>query len=104
MKVYERRIIFASGILFILNALDGLLTFWGLNLKVIEEANPLMRGLITMNPSSVICAKLLLPLFMGVICWIAREQSQRLVKYSLSLVLVIYLLTNLLHLYWWLNL
>ncbi|EGW41320.1 DUF5658 family protein [Desulfosporosinus sp. OT] len=104
MTVYEKRIILASCILFILNAFDGLMTFWGLRLQVIEEANPLMQGLISTNPRSVMGAKLFLPVFAGVMCWFARERSLRLVKYLLSFVVVIYLLTDLMHLFWWLNL
>lgn len=102
MKVNEKRIILALGILFILNAFDGLMTFWGLSLKAIEEANPLMRGLIAKNPNGILIVKLSLPIFLGVICWLARERSQRLIEYLLCFVLVIYLLADLMHLFWWL--
>lgn len=77
------------------------MTLWGLHIEAIEEANPLMQGLIVTRPGGVMSAKLLLSIVLGAIFWLARDRSERFIKYSLGLVLVIYLLTDLVHLYWW---
>lgn len=98
---YEIGIVLASCILLILNGFDGVMTLWGLSVEVIEEANPLMSGLISKNPSGVIGLKLLLPVVLGVLCWLEKDRSQRLIKCSFGLVLVSYSFIDIFHLYWW---
>lgn len=98
---YEIGIVLASCILLILNGFDGVMTLWGLSIKVIEEANPIMVAIIAKSPSRVIGVKLLLPLVLGVLSWLEKDRSQRLIKYSFGLVLVSYLFIDIFHLYWW---
>lgn len=97
----EKGILLASGLLLIFSAFDGAMTLWGLRIEAIEEANPLIQGLIATRPYEVMSAKLLLPVVLGSLCWLARDRSWRFIKYSLGLVVVTYLLTDLFHLYWW---
>lgn len=100
-RIKEKGILLASALLLILSGIDGAMTLWGLHIEAIEEANPLMEGLIVTRPGAVMSAKLLLPVVLGVLCWLVRERSQRMIKYSFGLVLVMYLLTDLFHLFWW---
>lgn len=98
---YEIGIILGSSMLIILSGFDGAMTLWGLSEKVIEEANPIMDAMISKSPRGVMIVKLLLPVVLGVLCWLVRDRSQRLIKCSLGFVLAIYLFIDLVHLYWW---
>lgn len=98
---YEMGIVLAVCTLLLLNWFDGVMTLWGLSVEVIEEANPIMASIISKNPSGVMGLKLLLPVVLGALCWLEKDRSQRLIKYSFGLVLVSYSFIDIFHLYWW---
>lgn len=100
-RTKEKGILLASALLLILSGIDGAMTLWGLRIEAIEEANPIMQRFIATRPEGVMSAKLLFPVILGALCWLARDRSERFIKYSLGLVLVTYFLTDLFHLYWW---
>lgn len=91
-------IIVGCTVLFVLSAIDGVLTLWGIGLGTIEEANPAMLWLIEKSP--FIFMALSLPLILGLVSWRLRNKSRWLVKYGLGLVLVVYALVTLSHAYW----
>jgi hypothetical protein len=83
----EKLIIVSCALLFVLSALDGTLTLWGLSLDVIKEANPFMQLIINKSPAGLMAIKLLLPIILGFVLW--KIKTKKLVIYSLlDLVLV----------------
>ena len=97
---YGKKIILASIAIFILCIADYILTFWGLSINAISEANPMMLSAIR-SPILLMIMKILLPVILGVSCWIGRDKvSKKMITYSLGLVLVVYSMVTLLHIYW----
>lgn len=97
---YGKKIILASIAIFILCIADYILTFWGLSINAISEANPMMLSAIR-DPILLMIMKILLPVILGVSCWIGRDKvRKKMVTYSLGLVLVVYSMVTLLHIYW----
>lgn len=97
---FNKKILLALLIFFILSAVDGVLTLQGLSLGLIEEANPGMQLLIAKSSVGFMAFKLSLPVIFGLLSWRIRNRSTRLVVYSLGLILVVYALVALLHVYW----
>jgi hypothetical protein len=64
----DKEIISGCTLLFILSAIDCVLTLRGLSIKVIEEANPIMQWLIGRSLIGFITLKLLMPLFLVYCC------------------------------------
>jgi len=88
-------------VFFILSALDGALTLWGLGLGAIKEANPFMKWLIEKNPYVFMFVKLFLPIILGLMLW--RIMNKSFVTYSLGLILAVYSVVLVLHAYWVVN-
>ncbi|MHB8124190.1 MAG: DUF5658 family protein [Desulfitobacteriaceae bacterium] len=80
--------------------LDGALTLWGLSLGTVEEANPIMQWLITRSTIAFMIVKLSLPVILGLVSWRLRNKSRRLVKYGWGLVLILYVMVTMSHVYW----
>ena len=76
------------------------LTLWGLGLGAIEELNPLMQLLIEKSPIAFMAVKLSLPVILGIIFWRIRNRSCKFVACSLGLVLIVYAVVMVLHVYW----
>ena len=91
-KVIDKKKVNIAGctVLFILSAIDCVLTLWGLSLKVIEEGNPIMRWLIEKSPIGFIALKLLMPVILGLMFLQRRNRLHKFVVYSLGLVVVVY--------------
>jgi Na+/proline symporter len=87
-------------VLFVLSVIDGALTLWGLGLGAIEEVNPVMQWLIEKGPVAFMAVKLLLPVILGLIFWKIRNRSRKFVACSLGLVLIVYVVVMVLHVYW----
>jgi len=86
--------------LFVLSLIDGALTLQGLSLGAIEEANPVMQWLIQKNPLVFMAVKLSLPVILGFIFWRIRNRSHRFVACSLGLLLIVYSVVMIFHVYW----
>jgi hypothetical protein len=93
----EKFIVVSCAFLVILSALDGVLTLWGLSLDVIKEANPVMQLIINKSPAGLMAIKLLLPITLGLVLW--KIRNRKFVTYSLWLVLAVYSLVMVLHVY-----
>jgi len=89
--------------LLILSLLDGALTLWGLSLGAIEEANPVMLGVIKKSPFVFMVVKLSLPVMLGFVLWGIRNTSRKLVIYGLRLVLIVYSVVIGQHVWWIIN-
>ncbi|HWJ02658.1 MAG TPA: DUF5658 family protein, partial [Verrucomicrobiae bacterium] len=101
LRIYsDRGIVFAAGLFFVLSVADAALTLWGLNLRVIEEANPLMRVLIDNRPWLFVALKTLVPVVLGIYCWYNRDRDRGLVSTALVLSNGIYLVVSMFHLFW----
>ena len=96
----EKGIIVGSIVFLILSLLDGALTLWGLGLGAIEEVNPLMQWLIEKSPIVFMSVKLSLPVMLVFVLWRIRNRSRKFVTYSLGLVLSVYAVVMVFHVYW----
>jgi hypothetical protein len=94
----DKFIIISCALLFVLSAMDGALTLWGLSLEVIKEANPFMQLIINKSPAGLMTIKLLLPITLGLVLW--KIKRRKFVTYSLWLVLAVYSAVMVLHIYW----
>lgn len=88
--------------LIILNFLDGILTYTGLSLGVITEANPLLASF---SPLALLVTKLLLSLCLFGFLYtpFVRIQSRKW-RYVLAFVNMLYSFILLLHFFWLLTL
>ena len=100
LRLKDKSIIVSSIVYLILSLLDGALTLWGLGQGAIEEVNPIMQSLITQSPIVFLTVKLLLPVILGLIFWRIRNTSCKFVAWSLGLVLIVYAVVMLFHVYW----
>lgn len=97
---FNQKILLASHVFLSLSISDGLLTLWGLKLNVIEEVNPIMKLIISKSPTEFMAIKLLLPILVGVFCWMVKDKARKLVIFILGFVISIYTLLIMLHVYW----
>ena len=100
MQIEERQTPLKKHIwsLIILNFLDGLLTYTGLSLGVITEANPLLASF---SPLALLIVKLLLSLclFSFLYTPFVRIQSRKW-RYILAFVNMLYSFILLVHFFW----
>jgi len=96
----DKAVIIGTILFFVLSLLDGALTLWGLGLGAIEEVNPIMRRLIEKSPIVFIAVKVPIPVMLGFIFWWIRDRSRRFVYCSLELLLIVYSMVMMLHVYW----
>lgn len=84
-----------------LNLIDGLLTYGGVANDIISEANPLMRRLWEINPGLFIGVKAFLS---GLLIILAnydyRLQFQFFIGFVLTIIILLYGVVIILHLYW----
>jgi len=100
LVITDNTIIVGYIVFIILSLLDATLTLWGLGQGAIEEVNPVMRWLIEENPIVFMIIKLSLPVMLGFVLWEIRNRSRKFVAYSLGLVLIVYSVVLMLHIYW----
>jgi len=96
---YDSKILLASIVVVILCITDYILTFWGLRISAINEANPIMLPLLG-TPNLLLLMKVFLPIALGVLSWNSRNRSRRLVINGLGLALITYTFVTMLHVYW----
>jgi len=96
----EKVVIVGSIAFLILSLLDGVLTLWGLGQGAIEEVNPVMQWLIEKSPIAFMAVKLSLPVILSFVIWRIRNRSRKFVACSLGLVLIVYSVVMVLHVYW----
>ncbi|SDH42716.1 hypothetical protein SAMN05443529_11351 [Desulfosporosinus hippei DSM 8344] len=96
----EKEIILGSLLFFLFSVLDGALTLWGLRLGVIEEVNPLMKWLIYKNSIVFMVFKLSIPVMLAFVLWKIRNRSRKFVACSMGLVLMVYSIVMVFHVYW----
>jgi len=96
----DKAIIVSATVFLCLSLLDGALTLWGLGQGVIKEVNPMMRWLIEENPIVFMTVKLSLPVMLGFVLWEIRDRSGKFVACSLWLVLIVYTVVMVFHVYW----
>lgn len=85
-------------LLVIFNLLDGIFTFVGLSLGVIEEANPL---LVNFPPHVILLIKIVLSFFLSVLLLFGFPQSKiSLWTVIFIIITALYLSVILLHIYW----
>ncbi len=97
---YDQRTLLALSLFFILNAMDAVLTLFGMHLGVFAEANPLMSTLIYHSAVGFIVFKIAMSIIFVLFFWSIRYQYRNLVDVAIRISLTAYLAVNLLHLYW----
>ncbi|SDK35519.1 DUF5658 family protein [Sediminibacillus albus] len=84
----------------ILNLLDGVVTYIGLELRVIAEANPFMDNLYGTSPSVFLGVKLLLSVALLLFCITNKLPRSHMVKALVVTASVFYLLICMMHGFW----
>lgn len=72
----------------ILNFFDGLFTYYGITYNYIDEANPIMKLLIHINPILFLMGKFFLSIVIIVITWNVANKSYDLFKKYFSICLL----------------
>nr|WP_285842979.1 DUF5658 family protein [Metabacillus litoralis] len=86
-----------------LNLVDGLLTYIGLKLNLIEEANALMRILYEAEPIYFLIVKSLLSIMLCTLCYYQKIPNHKVMK-SISIVgVTLYTFVMFIHVYWIIN-
>ncbi|WP_263622891.1 DUF5658 family protein [Guptibacillus algicola] len=80
--------------------MDGLITFWGVQHSLIDEANPLMKELFSIHPYAFLGFKIILSLLLLFLGIIKFEFISRLVWASLSVATILYTGVLIYHAYW----
>ncbi|MDO0823089.1 DUF5658 family protein [Desulfosporosinus nitroreducens] len=97
---YNQKIMIGIAIFMILSISDGALTLWGIRLGIIEEANPIMQWIMAKSTVGFMTIKLSIPIILGVVFWRIRRNSRKLVTYSLGVIVIVYTVVNMIHVYW----
>ncbi|MCA1031703.1 DUF5658 family protein [Bacillus timonensis] len=84
----------------ILNILDGLLTFIGLQFSLIDERNPMMLYLYQSDPIFFITVKVFLSLFLYVFIYMDRVPNGRVIKGITLISTILYSIVCSFHMYW----
>ncbi|MFE8702108.1 DUF5658 family protein [Cytobacillus sp. FJAT-54145] len=84
----------------ILNIIDAILTFFGLSIQVIEEANPIMNAVYTLDPSLFLIVKISLSLLLFSLIFLKPIQQSQLIKNLSFLSSILYTFICLLHITW----
>lgn len=88
-------------VLYLLIIFDGVATYYGLSLKVIMEANPIMAAAFEFNPLLTLIFKLVLSVFfLNYIHYCISEKNIRWPLKVMPLLLLIHGVVAALHLYW----
>ncbi|WP_456277329.1 DUF5658 family protein [Bacillus sp. AK128] len=84
----------------ILNLLDGLLSFFGLQLSVMEEANPIMNELYTIHPILFLTVKVSFSIILYLFIILNKIPNKIWFKYLTYLATTLYTVTLFLHATW----
>lgn len=84
----------------LLNIFDGLLTYIGLSLGLIEEANPLMRFISDIGPIYFLLTKLLLSALLYLVIYLGKLPEHNLIKSLSSVGVIFYTFVIGLHVIW----
>ncbi|WP_270180348.1 DUF5658 family protein [Alkalihalobacillus sp. CinArs1] len=82
------------------NFIDGVITYWGVQNNVIEEANPLMNLLFSIHPSVFLCFKIIMSILLVFMGSIKNDFQTRLIRWLLNVAIVLYTAILLYHAYW----
>ena len=86
--------------LLILNGLDGILTFIGLKMQIIEEANPLMSFLFIQDPYLFLITKFFLSFLLLLFLVMKKIPNTRTIKLLSVFALLSYGYVTSLHIVW----
>jgi len=88
-------------LLYLLMVFDGLATFYGLQLGVIVEGNPVMAAGFNAYPLLTLVLKLVLSLFfLEVLNFAIYDQKIKWPQHSIPFFLIIHLVVAVMHLHW----
>ncbi len=88
-------------LLYLLMAFDRVATFYGLELGVISEGNPIMAAGFNAYPLLTLTLKLAFSLlFIEVLCFAIYDKKIKWPQYSIPFFLVIHMVVALMHLHW----
>ncbi|MFD2214025.1 DUF5658 family protein [Metabacillus endolithicus] len=83
-----------------LNIVDGMLTYIGLNLGLIEEANPAMRAISDIELIYFLLTKLFLSALLYLIIYLDKLPENNIIKFLSSIGVIIYTFVIGLHVIW----
>lgn len=84
-----------------LNLIDGICTFIGVNLEIVEEYNPLMAGLINKDSWLFLFVKTTLSVFLLFLAVLLNGQTLSNFLRGLTILsIVLYSFISILHIYW----
>lgn len=98
--VSNKLIVYGSVALLFLSVIDAILTLRGLNLGIIEEANPIMYWLIAQSPVVFIAVKLALPVILLLLAWWSEKKLSKVIPYLFEVVLIAYTVAIGFHVWW----
>lgn len=84
----------------ILNFADGILTYIGLELNLIEEANIAMRLIYEAHPISFLIVKSLLSLLLCTLCFYQKIPNHKFMKTITFVGATLYTMVMFIHAYW----
>lgn len=86
----------------ILNAIDGLATFYGLKINVVEEQNPIALMLWDTHPLLFLSAKILVSILILYFPLLTAKHIWQKKRWTITLtaVVMMYLFVNAIHLIW----
>ena len=88
-------------LLYLLMVFDGMATYFGLQLKLISEGNPVMAAGFNAYPVLTLGLKLVLSLlFLEVLCVAIYYKKLKWPQHSIPIFLFIHLAVALMHLHW----
>ncbi|WP_227413671.1 DUF5658 family protein [Cytobacillus luteolus] len=86
----------------LLNLLDGILTFIGLQFSIISESNPIMNLMYQHDPGLFLTLKIVLSLLLYILIFTKKMPLSSLIKRLTQGATVCYVLVIMVHCYWFL--
>ncbi|WP_165797743.1 DUF5658 family protein [Heyndrickxia sporothermodurans] len=83
-----------------LNIIDAVITFIGLKLGMIKEANPLMDYIYNQHSILFLAVKLSFSFILYSFLYVKKVPAKNIVKYTAYMAVLIYSFVFSLHLYW----
>ncbi|MGQ4665906.1 DUF5658 family protein [Metabacillus halosaccharovorans] len=87
----------------LLNFVDGILTYIGLKLNLIEEANVVMRIIYEAEPICFLVVKALLSILLFTLCFYHKIPSNKVLKTISCVGASLYTFVMFIHIYWIIN-
>ncbi|MCM3214294.1 DUF5658 family protein [Niallia taxi] len=84
----------------ILNLADGILTYIGMQLQLIGEANPLMSSIWELSPYLFLCCKIALSIFLFILAANFKTKHVKTWRMILAIPLLLYVSIFAVHLTW----